>query len=78
MRDFLPNGNFLLTGVLPFGNLSSETGETDMTETKPTEKPKGIMEQSDCFDAVSERRAKRRPGWAMAQAAREPATGKRF
>lgn len=50
-----------------------------MTETKPTtEKPKGLMEQTTCFDAVSERRAKRRPGWAMAQALKEPATGKRF
>ena len=49
------------------------------TETKQTDKqPKGLMEQSNCFDAVSERRAKRRPGWAMAQAIREPATGKRF
>ncbi len=49
-----------------------------MTKTKPTEKPKGLMEQTTCFDAVSERRAKRRPGWAMAPSIREPATGKRF
>ena len=32
----------------------------------------------DAIDAASEKQPKRRPGWAMAQAIREPATGKRF
>jgi len=51
---------------------------TKPTKPTETEAPKGLMEQTSCFDVISERRAKRRPGWLLAEALKEPTTGKRL